>query len=175
MGPTEKTVTLPELAALIGVLPDTLRMWFRRDYFEGREGHNKGWMRFTYLEAARIGCFAEVFRKTNDRQFALNSVDALTGHIAESLDGFDTEGLWLVLYRHTPNRGRRAGLSVVSADEIGTEVEMLQVVRELTDGTAHFEELVYPTVIPIHRLWGEIASKLSAGFDLNTSETNRDG
>lgn len=175
MVPIEKTVTLPELAKLIGVLPDTLRMWFRRDYFEGREDQNHGWKRFTVREAARIGCFAEVFRKTNDREFALRSVDALAGHVASSLDGFESEGLWLVLYRDIPSKGPLAGHSKVEAYELESEAAMLQFVRELTDETTHFGNLVYPTVIPIHRLWLEIASRLSAGFDLNTSETNRDG
>lgn len=170
MGPQEKTVTLPELATLIGVLPDTLRMWFRRDYFEGREGQNEGWKRFDVRAAARIACFAEVFKKTSDRQFALECVDALTGHVAATLDGFDPEGLWLVLYRDIPAEGPLAGKSNVEAEHLETEEAMLQFIRELTDGTTHFGNLVYPTVIPIHRLWHEIASKLSGAFDLGTKE-----
>lgn len=158
------TVTLPELARLIGVLPDTLRMWFRRDYFEGRENQNEGWKRFNLKEAARIACFAEIFRKTNDRQFALRSVEALEGHISETSDGFHPDGLWLVLYRYMPTDGLVAGNSRVESEELETEEAMLAFIRELTNGTVYSGNLVYPTVVPIHRLWPEIALMLSSGF-----------
>lgn len=175
MAQSEKTVTLPELAKLIDMLPDTLRMWFRRDYFEGREDHNKGWKRFTLKEASRIACFAEVFRKTKDREFSLRSIDALSGHIAESLDGFAPEGLWLVLYRYPKEKGVLAGAETLEAVELETEDEMLAVVRELTDGTTHGVTMVFPTVIPIHRLWATISLQLYPGFGPAKSESDSDG
>jgi len=165
-----KTIKLPELARLAGVLPDTLRMWYRRGYLGDTD--SGGWRRYAFKEAAQIVFYAEVLRKTQDHEIASKSVESFVGYVSALANGFKQDGCWLVLYRKIETRGILAGELVLRSDEIESEEVALTYVKELLDGTTFFDEVVCPTIIPIERMWLSIVDRLSEVF--GASETDGD-
>ena len=86
----------------------------------------------------------------------------MDGHVAESLDGFEYDGLWLLFYWMSEESDGELAFTL-GCDEITDREKLSKVRDEITDGEWGLG--VSTLIIPLHDIFGLIALRMKPFLD----------